>query len=82
VNIGNTSHLNAIIQIFAQIPSIRHFYKTLHQKADKSSILPAGSTKKFSYLLAELLSNIWTGMWRVQKPNVRIGGNNLIAKIF
>jgi len=68
-NIGNTSHINAMIQIFAQIPSIKNFYKTLHKKADKSSILPTGSTKRFSFLLAELLNNIWSGMWRVQKPN-------------
>jgi len=70
INLGNTSHVNAMVQLLAHIPSIRYFYKSLHQKAEKSTNLPPGSTKKFSYLLADLLSEIWSGEWRVFKPSV------------
>ena len=35
-----------------------------------ANFLPVGSTKKFSYLISELLANIWSGDWRILKPNV------------
>lgn len=69
VNIGNTSHFNAIVQILAHVPSIRYFYKALQRKVDNANFLPVGSTKKFSYLIGELLANIWSGDWRILKPN-------------
>lgn len=69
-NIGNTSHVNAMIQILAQIPSIRYFYRALQQKANQHDDPPPGSAKKFSYLLAQVLDNIWSGTWKTLKPNV------------
>lgn len=72
INLGNTSHINAMIQILSHIPSIRNFYKTLHARAEKSINLPAKSTKKFSYLLAALMHEIWTGEYRVCKPSVKL----------
>ena len=70
VNIGNTSHFNAIVQILAHTPSIRYFYKGLQRKVDNANFLPVGSTKKFSYLISELLTNIWSADWRILKPSV------------
>jgi ubiquitin C-terminal hydrolase len=70
VNLGNTSHINAMIQLLSHVPSIKNFYRTLHERVEKSINLPSKSTKKFSYLLASLMHEIWSGEYRVLKPSV------------
>lgn len=70
INLGNTSHFNAMVQMLAYIPSIKSFYKALNNKIGKDNFLPQGSAKRFSYLLGDLVNNMWTGEWRVFKPNV------------
>ena len=48
INIGNTGHINSLVQALTALPSIRMFFKNFHKINQNSTILfGSKSTKKY-----------------------------------
>ncbi|EGR29222.1 ubiquitin carboxyl-terminal hydrolase family protein, putative [Ichthyophthirius multifiliis] len=70
INIGNTSFINSILQIFSNIPIFRKVFKKIYKVYSNlnTDAVPSSLNKKVTYYFSKLVDQIWQGQHRALKP--------------